>query len=129
MQPYDGRIRVKRVAFLSLRPGDLVLHNYTYENKKGRIVSGRRFGIVLSSKRTRNGHFLSTQNNTLLNLLLLESISEQLFTSVVNILYKNRKKCEYWTPAILQAFFGKENLRTFDWAKTSNIISVDIYNA
>ena len=79
-----------------------------------------RFGLVVRSKRTSSGHFLSTQNNTLLNVVVLETVTEQMFASMVNTLYKNRKACDYYSPAIIGSFLGK------DIALTSRVVSVEI---
>jgi hypothetical protein len=124
-QPYYGRIAVRQVSPLSVRPGDLIMFDYPLP---GTVATnpGKRLGLVLSSRRTSNGHFLSTQDNTLLNVLLMETVSAQMFDTMINILYKNRKYCNYWSPVILGVFFGKESLRTFDISNIYTLMSFDV---
>lgn len=102
----------KEVSQFGLRPGDLILFDYE---------GSRRLGIILSSKRTSSGIFLSTRNNTLLNVLQLTSLSLTMFRIVVNNLYKKENRCKYHSRNILQVFSGKESFRTFNLAKTRNI--------
>jgi hypothetical protein len=109
--------RTKETSYLGLRPGDLI--QVTYDGSL-------RYGIVVSSRRTSRGLFLSTQNNTLLNIVLVRGLSEAMFSLMINNLYNNEKACNYYSPAIIGAFMGKQNFRTFNVTKARDIIKVDI---
>jgi hypothetical protein len=110
---YPGDVRSREVSFYGLKPGDSI--SFEYESKK-------RFGIVVASKRTQSGYFLSGRLNTLLNVFLLDSITTARLELVINILYKDRSRCVYGsTPAILGSFIGKDNFRTFNVAKIRDI--------
>jgi hypothetical protein len=113
-----GLVSFRKVSYFGLRPGDII--GFVYQDES-------RFGIIVSSQRTSSGLFLSTQLNTLLNIFLLESLSEDKFRVVINSLYKNRSRCSYWgSPTILGAIFGKENFRTFDVSKIKHLHEIKI---
>tara|TARA_R110000782_G_scaffold184388_2_gene274675 strand:+ start:35876 stop:36316 length:441 start_codon:yes stop_codon:yes gene_type:complete len=126
LHQYSGKFSLRQVSPLSVRPGDLIHFEYPMPPETKATYPWNRFGLVVRSKRTSSGHFLSTQNNTLLNVVVLETVTEQMFASMVNTLYKNRKACDYYSPAIIGSFLGKENFRTFDIALTSRVVSVEI---
>tara|TARA_R100001443_G_scaffold36998_2_gene50779 strand:+ start:5880 stop:6266 length:387 start_codon:yes stop_codon:yes gene_type:complete len=111
------KFSVKETSYLGLRPGDLI--QVTYDGSL-------RYGIVVSSRRTSRGLFLSTQNNTLLNIVLVRGLSEAMFSLMINNLYNNEKACNYYTPAIIGVFMGKQNFRTFNVTKARDILKVDI---
>ena len=113
----EYRFTVVETSYLGLRPGDLV--QITYEGSL-------RYGLVVSSKRTTGGIFLSTRNNTLLNIVLLPGLSEAMFSLMINNLYNNEVACNYRSPAIIGAFLGKQNFRTFNVAKVRDILKVNI---
>jgi hypothetical protein len=82
--------------------------------------------LVVSSRRTSDGMFLSSRNNTLLNFVIVEGLSEAMFSLMVNNLYNNETACNYYSPAIIGAFLGKQNFRTLNVAKIRNILKVSI---
>jgi hypothetical protein len=109
--------RMSQTSYLGLRPGDLIQFRYSGSSK---------YGLVVSSKRTSDGMFLSTRNNTLLNVVVLPGLSESMFSLVVNNLYENESACNYYSPKIIGAFLGKQNFRTFNVSKIRGIIKVQI---
>lgn len=117
LQPYSGRIKLLRTSYLGVQPGDLIFFNYSDGSK--------RFGLVVSSSRTSSGIFLSTRNNTLMNVFQIEGLSDAMFDIVVNNLYKNVEVCSYYNKRMLRVFF-KEDFRTFNVAEMSNITSIGI---
>jgi hypothetical protein len=113
---YEDRLIVKETSFIGLRPGDLVMFNYN---------GSSRVGLVVKSRRTSSGIFLSTQNNTLLNIFLVESITSGAFELMINNLYRNRLSCTYKnSPKILGAFLGKDNFRTFNVSKIRDLHTI-----
>jgi hypothetical protein len=104
-------------SYLGLRPGDLI--QVTYEGST-------RYGLVVSSRRTSDGMFLSTRNNTLINLVIVQGLSQAMFSLMVNNLYSNRNACNYYSPKILGAFLGRRNFRTLNIAKMKDILKVVI---
>lgn len=111
---YSDNLRIVETSFLGLKPGDLITFNY----KDGT----ERSGLVVRSKRTSTGYFLSSRNNTLLNIFLVESITSGMFDLMINNLYRNRLSCTYkHTPRILGIFLGKNNFRTFNVRGIANI--------
>ena len=109
--------RFVETSYLGLRPGDFIQLTY---NKSF------RYGIVVSSRRTTDGMFLSSRNNTLVNVVLINGLSEAMFSLVVNNLYNNETACNYYSPRIIGAFLGKQNFRTFNVAKMRDILKVVI---
>jgi hypothetical protein len=100
-------------SYLGLQPGDLIQFNY-----EGSL----RFGLIVASRRTDDGIFLSGRLNTLLNVILLPDLSEAMFSLMVNNLYENENACKYGSRRILGVFLGKKNLRTFNVAKIKSLI-------
>ena len=109
--------RLSESSYLGLRPGDLI--HLTYEGSL-------RYGLVVSSRRTTDGMFLSTRNNTLINIVMVQGLSEAMFSLMVNNLYSNQVACNYYSPAIIGAFLGKKNFRTLNVAKMRDILKVTI---
>lgn len=110
-------VEVSETSYLGLRPGDMIQITY---------AGSLRYGLVVSSKRTSNGIFLSPRNNTLLNIVLIDSLSDAMFSLMVNNLYNNESACNYNSPAIIGAFLGKQNFRTFNVSKIRNVLKVTI---
>lgn len=113
----DYTYSFSETSYLGLRPGDLI--QVTYEGST-------RYGLIVSSRRTNDGMFLSTRNNTLINLVLVQGLSQAMFSLMVNNLYSNRNACNYYSPNILGAFLGKRNFRTLNIAKMKDILKVVI---
>lgn len=107
--------RIAEVSYLGLRPGDLVQVTYG-----GSI----KYGLIVSSRRTSDGMFLSSRNNTLINFVSIQGLSEAMFSLMVNNLYGNESACNYYSPKILGAFLGKDNFRTLNVAKVRDILKV-----
>lgn len=106
-----------RKSFLGLNPGDIIWFSYDGIG---------RAGLVVSSRRTNSGYFLSTRNNVLLNVFLLETLSDSMTELMVNNLYKNENVCDYHSKNIVGAFLGKDNFRTFNVSRVKNLTSVII---
>lgn len=113
----DYTYSFSETSYLGLRPGDLI--QVTYEGST-------RYGLIVTSRRTNDGMFLSTRNNTLINLVLVQGLSQAMFSLMVNNLYSNRNACNYYSPKILGAFLGKRNFRTLNIAKMKDILKVVI---
>ena len=109
--------RLSETSYLGLRPGDLVHVSYGGSTK---------YGLIVSSRRTTDGMFLSGRNNTLLNFVIVQGLSEAMFSLMVNNLYNNEVACNYYSPAIIGAFLGKQNFRTLNVAKIRDILKVTI---
>jgi hypothetical protein len=109
---------LRETSWLGVSPGDLVQFDY--------FEGGTRYGLVVSSRRTHRGYFLSSRDNTLLNVVEIESLTDSMFSLMINNLYKNRSACNYYSPKIIGAFLGRENFRTFNVSKITNFLSVDI---
>ena len=108
---------VRETSYLGLRPGDLI-----------QIVYGGQFrqGLVLATPHNTRGMFVSSQDNSLLNVLVFDSLNEGMFSLMVDNLYKNPSTCNYSNSTIIGAFLGKENLRSFNTANFSHVLSIDI---
>ena len=119
LQEYLGQFKysLRETSYLGLRPGDLIQITYNGSSRQG---------LVVSSKRTSSGLFVSSRFNALLNVVLLDSISEGMFSLMVNNLYKNSNACNYNSPNIIGAFLGKKNFRTFNTSKLTDLINIDI---
>jgi len=113
-----GNYSVRETSYLGLVAGDLIQLTYA--------GGSYRFGLVVASRRTSNGMFLSTQNNRLLNVVLLDTISEAMFSMMVNNLYRNQSACNYHNKRIIGAFLGKDNFRTFNISKVTDILKIEI---
>tara|TARA_R110000782_G_scaffold63000_3_gene129232 strand:+ start:122 stop:508 length:387 start_codon:yes stop_codon:yes gene_type:complete len=113
----DHSPRVRETSYLGLQAGDLIQFGY---------LGTSRFGLVVASKRTRNGYFLSTQNNTLLNVVEVDRLTEGMFSLMINNLYKNRVACNYSSPRIIGMFLGDDNFKTFNVSKIVNILGINI---
>jgi len=109
--------QLSETSYLGLRPGDLVHISYG---------GSPRYGLIVSSRRTTDGMFLSGRNNTLLNFVIVKGLSEAMFSLMVNNLYNNEVACNYHSPAIIGAFLGKQNFRTLNVAKIRDILKVNI---
>jgi hypothetical protein len=117
---YDYTLSLKGVSKLSLLPGDILLMES--------LEYGSRLILVVKSKRTSTGQFISTRNNLLLNVFQLDLITLDMFKIVVNILYKNRVRCTYNnTPKILGAFLKHTSFRTLDMRKIDSLIALGLH--
>ena len=114
----EKEFSINETSFYGLKPGDLI--TFDYEGKH------RGFGLVVKSKRAPSGYFLSSSNNTLLNVFLLGAVNNGIFDVMINILYKDRSRCTYkGTPRILGSLLGR-NFRTFNVSKIINILNFTI---
>lgn len=104
---FDDNLKVVETAVAGVMAGDVVSFNYQ---------GSERLGLVVKSRRTDfSGSFRSTRGNTLLNVFLLNSITNADCRLIINTLYRNRIRSTYVnSPKILSAFLGKENFRTFN---------------
>lgn len=104
---FDDNLKVVETAVAGVMAGDVVSFNYQ---------GSERLGLVVKSRRTDfSGSFKSTRGNTLLNVFLLNSITNADCRLIINTLYRNRIRSTYVnSPKILSAFLGKENFRTFN---------------
>lgn len=122
-------------SHLGLEPGDIIIFNYNLVfdpttqkyNHLPSFLTPTRMGIIVTSERTDTGNFISTRNNSLLNVFLLDSLSKSFYKIVVNTLYLDEIRCDYYRhPAILNAFLKKENFRTLNVKYLKNIRKVII---
>tara|TARA_R100001460_G_scaffold84122_1_gene125407 strand:- start:1526 stop:1915 length:390 start_codon:yes stop_codon:yes gene_type:complete len=113
----DFNYTLTETSYLGLRPGDIV--QLTYEGSL-------RYGLVVSSRRTSDGMFLSSRNNTLLNFVQADTLSEAMFSLMINNLYNNETACNYNSREIIGSFLGRRNFRTFNVAKIRNILKVNV---
>lgn len=104
-------------SYLGLRPGDLIQVTYS---------GFTRYGLILSSKRTTSGIFLSTRGNDLINFMDIGGLSEAMFSLMINNLYNNESACKYRSRMILSAFLGKQNFRTLNQNKMTDILKVKL---
>jgi hypothetical protein len=112
-------ISLRETSFLGLQPGDII--SFLYDG------GAPRLGIVVRSRRAQRGYFLSAKNNTLLNVYLIDSITDMMLRLTVSILYRNRIACTYKnTPKRLGVMLGAMNFRTFNASKISDILSITI---
>jgi len=92
LDPKDRLIRAPETSYLGLKPGDMIQFTYITESKnaiyQGLVVSTRRSGA-------RGYRFARTTYNTILQVLTIESLSDQLLQFVINNLYKNRILSRY----------------------------------
>ena len=116
---YGLRATGREVSYYGAKAGDIIMFSY--------IDSIPRLGLVVKSDRAPNGTFLSTRNNYLINVVLLDSISASMLNMLVNTLYKNRVRCSYkGCLRIIGAFVGKDSFRTFKLARMKDIINLEI---
>ena len=108
---------IRSVSFYSLKPGDLV--QFVYDG------TSTRFGLVVASKGGPGGWFSSTQDNLLLNVVEVGSLTKDMFSLMVDNLYKNRVACKY-SSRILGAFLGLDNFKTFKAAQISSILTIHL---
>ena len=125
--PYEGNYGITSWSYLGVRPGDLVI--FQYSGPSDQPTFGTRLGIVVASRRTSSGLFISTRSNNLMNVFLLDQLSENLFSLVVNNLYNKEYRCTYRrAPKVLAAFMGKKNFRTLNvrYLKSFRKININI---
>jgi hypothetical protein len=111
------KYRLASTSYLGLKPGDLISFSYQGDS---------RYGLIVSSKRTSDGMFLSTRNNTLINVVMITGLSDGMFSLMINNLYENEIACNYHSPRIIGAFLGKQNFRTLNVSKIRRLIRIDI---
>lgn len=130
--PYGGSYGLVSTSNLGLEPGDIILLTYLKQDD-GTVISNHksgveRMGIVVSSKRSGEGvTFPSTRNNMLLNVFLIDSLSDSLFKAVVTVLYAKEKRCDYHLrPRVLNSFLKQQNFRTLNLRFVGNLKKVII---
>ncbi len=92
LDPEDRIVRAPETSYLGLKPGDVIQFSYVSESKNGVYQ-----GLVVSTKRSgaRGFRFAPTTLNTILQVVTLDSLSDQLLQYVINNLYKNRILSRY----------------------------------
>ena len=92
LDPKDRIVRAPETSYLGLKPGDVVQFTYVTESKNGIYQ-----GLVVSTKRSgaRGFRFAPTTYNTILQVVTMDSLSDQLLQFVINNLYKNRILSRY----------------------------------
>jgi len=117
IQKFQGyNLTAKETSYLGLRPGDIIQFRYP----------STRLGVVVASARTSSGIFLSPRNNLLMNVILLDRLSEGLFSVIVNNLYNNDYVSNYTNMPIITGFTKSDSFRTFKVGSMSDIIKLDI---
>ena len=76
----------------------------------------QRVVLVVRNRRTSSGVFTSTRNNVLLSCFRLEGNSELITNTIVENLYKKRRRASYWgkIKTSLIKILGKGNYRTYN---------------
>ena len=78
-------LRAQETSFLGLKPGDLVQFAYQRGSTRGQYS-----GLVVASRKTGSGCIrLSTRNNTLINIITVDGLSQTSFNFMINRLYNN----------------------------------------
>jgi len=108
--------RGRETSYLGLRPGDVIQFGY---------MGSLRLGVVVASRRTSSGIFLSSRS-VLMNVVLLEGLSEGMFTILVNNLYNNDYVSDYRNLPTIRGFVKSHNFRTFKVGYMSDIITVSL---
>jgi len=92
LDPEERIVRAPETSYLGLKPGDVIQFSYVSESKNGVYQ-----GLVVSTKRSgaRGFRFAPTTLNTILQVVTLDSLSDQLLQYVINNLYKNRILSRY----------------------------------
>ena len=116
---------IRSVSFYSLKPGDLVQFVYVVNHRDGTRETSTRFGLVVASRAGPGGWFSSTQDNLLLNVVEAGRLTKDMFSLMVDNLYKNRVACKY-SSRILGAFLGLDNFKTFKAAQISSILNIQL---
>ena len=109
--------KVKETSYLGLSPGDLIQLTYS---------GSLRYGVVISTPKNTRGMFVSSRFNVLLNVVVIDSLKEGMFSLMVNNLYKNPVNCTYSNSTIIGALLGRQNLRSFNTAKFKSVLSIEI---
>jgi len=91
LDPQGRILRASEMPFYVLRPGDLIQFGYwsngQQKNYQGIVVSTRRSG--------GKGYRMTLQGDTILQVLIIEGLSDEVFQFVINTLYKNRTLSRY----------------------------------
>lgn len=91
LDPQGRILRASEVPFYVLRPGDLVQFGYwrdtQQKNYQGLVVATRRSG--------GRGYRVTKEGNTILQVLIVPGLSDDVFQFVINTLYKNRTLSRY----------------------------------
>jgi len=92
LDPKRRLIRAPETSYLGLKPGDVIQFAYNTESKNGVYQ-----GLIVSTKSSGSAgyRFARTTYNTILQVLTLDSLSDQLLQFVINNLYKNRILSRY----------------------------------
>tara|TARA_R100001591_G_scaffold115811_1_gene131913 strand:+ start:299 stop:880 length:582 start_codon:yes stop_codon:yes gene_type:complete len=90
--PKERIVRAPETSYLGLKPGDLIQFQYVTESKNNVYQ-----GLVVATKRSgaRGFRFARTTFNTILQVLTVNELSDELLQFVVNNLYKNRILSRY----------------------------------
>jgi len=117
---YGRTIVGRETSYYGITPGNIISLNYQDD-------IGPRLGLVVSSERTTSGRFISTRNNTLLNVFLLGDLTLSMLNIIVNNLYNNKTRCSYrGVTGVLKALFPTSSFRTFNIAKARDFIKYNI---
>lgn len=111
----------------SITPGDLVFFDYPIFPYSITDPVKPRFTLVVSINRAPGGIFRSTRNNLLLSCFKVPYWNEQIMMEIINRLYKNRRRCNYY-PIIrgLTALFGTDAFRTYDVKKMRHFSEITV---
>lgn len=98
----------------AVAPGDVYLFRYHLNPKGGTFTRGQRVVLIVSNNRGPMGSFVSTRNNLLLSCFRLNEGEEKIGELLVENLYKNRDKCNYYKiKESLMAILGTDSYRTY----------------
>ena len=117
---FEFNYTYSETSFLGLKAGDLIQVTYN-----GTV----KYGLIVTSSKRPNPMFLSTQNNTLISVMLVNGLSEARFSLMIDNLYNNRTATVYRSsqgPTILSAFLGKDSFRTLNAFKMKDVLKINI---
>jgi len=113
LSDFNGKYYWLETSKLGLKPADIIL--FDYEGSK-------RFGLIVSSSKAPLGMRLSTRLNVLLNVFLIDSLTDSMFFLTLDNLYGKESRCTYErAPTIISSFISKDRFRTFILKKASDI--------
>ena len=91
LDPQGRLLRASEVPFYVLKPGDLIQFGYwsdtQQKNYQGLVVSTRSSG--------GKGYRVTKEGNTILQVLTIKGLSDDIFQFMINTLYKNRILSRY----------------------------------
>tara|TARA_R110002012_G_scaffold3517_3_gene16317 strand:- start:6916 stop:7371 length:456 start_codon:yes stop_codon:yes gene_type:complete len=115
-----------------ITPGNLLIFRYWMEpiraGRKQRLgTRGQRTVLIVKCKRG-DGIFISNKNNLLVSCFKLEGKSEVIIETIIENLYKKRRKASYWgfIKQSLIKILGINSFRTYKFSQMKSIYKVSL---